>query len=94
MVYVGLGSRISSARHCCLYHSMRVCIGGDGEKLCQNFGKVHYDEICFTQNFLKIPMKMNVFYIGVRSFTGMDMVTGMDYQNGHYAVALGTFKCI
>ena len=25
----------------------------------------------------------------VRSFTGMDIITGMDYRNGHYVVELG-----
>ena len=25
-------------------------------------------------------------------FTGMDMITGMDYRNGHYAMALGTLN--
>ena len=28
----------------------------------------------------------------VRSFTGMDIFTGMDYRNGHYAVALGALN--
>ena len=31
-------------------------------------------------------------YFRVRSFTGMDIITGMDYRNGHYAMALGAFN--
>ena len=27
--------------------------------------------------------------VGVLSFTGMDITTGMDYRNGHYAMVLG-----
>ena len=25
-------------------------------------------------------------------WTGMDIITGMDYRNGHYAMALGAFN--
>ena len=25
-------------------------------------------------------------------WTGMDMITGMDYRNGHYAIALGALN--
>ena len=28
----------------------------------------------------------------VRSFTGMDIITGMDYRNRHYAMALGALN--
>ena len=30
-------------------------------------------------------------HAGVCSFTGMDIITGMDYWNGHYVMALGAF---
>ena len=30
----------------------------------------------------------------VRSFTGMGLITGMDYRNGHLYVSLGTFYLV
>ena len=30
----------------------------------------------------------------VRSFTGMDLITGMDYRNGHLYLSLSTFHLV
>ena len=31
-------------------------------------------------------------YLWVHSFTGMDIITGMDYRNGHNVVTLGALN--
>ena len=40
-------------------------------------------------------MQVGAYYLlAVRSFTGMDPITGMDYRNGHLYVSLSIFNLV
>ena len=47
-------------------------------------------DFCLCENVLVLTSTHN----WLRSFTGMDIITGMDYRNGHYAMTLNALTVI
>ena len=44
------------------------------------------NELPIGQTFV---LERNIGCVPLPEWTGMDIITGMDYRNGHYAMALG-----